>query len=244
MAEDLLVGRNAVLEALKTGRPLNKLFIQDGERQGNVKEIIALAKEQGLPLEFVAAERLATLAGKVQHQGIVAFAAPIKYQELEDVLALAKEKNELPFLLLLDELQDPQNVGAIIRTAAAVGVHGVLLPKRRTCQITPAVVKASTGAIEYVPIVRIGNVVQALERLKKEGLWVVGADMQGKVEYTKADFQYPLVLVVGSEGKGMTRLVKETCDVLLRIPMPGKVNSLNASVASALLLYEVLRKRN
>lgn len=244
MAEDLLVGRNAVLEALKTGRPLNKLYIQDGARQGSVKEIVALAKEQGLVLEFVPVERLATLAGKVQHQGIVAFAAPIKYQELEDVLALAKEKNEMPFLLLLDELQDPQNVGAIIRTAAAVGVHGVLLPKRRTCQITPAVVKASAGTVEYVPIVRIGNVAQTLEKLKKEGLWVVGADMQGAVDYTKADFSYPLVLVVGSEGKGMTRLVKETCDVLLSIPMPGKVNSLNASVAGALLLYEVLRKRN
>lgn len=244
MSEDVIVGRNAVLEVLKTGRPLNKLYIQDGERQGSIKEIVALAKEQGLVLEFVAVQRLAALAGKVPHQGIVALAAPIKYSELEEVLLLAKKRDELPFLLLLDELQDPQNVGAIIRTAAAVGVHGVLLPKRRTCQITSAVVRASTGAIEYVPIVRIGNVAQTLEKLKKEGLWVVGSDVLGSVDYTKADFSYPLVLVVGSEGKGMTRLVKETCDVLLNIPMPGKVNSLNASVAGALLLYEVLRKRN
>lgn len=243
MADDLLVGRNAVLEAFKTERPLNKLFIQDGVRQGSVKEIVALAKEQGIPYEFVAVERLVGFAGKLPHQGVVAFAAPIKYYDISEVLDLANKKGEKPFLLLLDEVQDPQNVGAIIRTAAAVGVHGVLLPKRRACQITPAVVRASTGAVEYVPIVRIGNVTQTLEKLKQEGLWVVGTDINGD-DYTKADFDYPLVLVVGSEGKGMSRLVKKTCDLLLSIPMPGKVNSLNASVASALFLYEVLRKRN
>lgn len=243
MSEDLLAGRNAVLEALKAGRELNRVYLQAGLKPGTMKDVFALASAAGIPLETVSEQRLTALAGKVRHQGVVALAAPIKYYELAEVLAIAKEKGEDAFLLLLDELQDPQNVGAIIRTAAAAGVHGVLLPKRRSCQISTTVARASAGAVEYMPIVRIGNVVQTLEGLKKNGLWVAGADMQGQQEYDEASLAGPMVLVIGGEGKGMSRLVRETCDLLVRIPMLGGVSSLNASAASAILLYEVLRQR-
>ena len=243
MSEELLAGRNAVLEALKAGRELNKVYLQSGLRPGTMKDVFALASSAGIPIETVGVERMDGLAGKMRHQGVLALAAPIKYYELEEVLAIAAAKGEEPFLLVLDELQDPQNVGAIIRTAAAVGVHGVLIPKRRSCQISTAVSRASAGAVEYMPIVRIGNVVQTLEGLKKLGLWVAGADMQGQQEYNEANLSGSLVLVIGGEGKGMSRLVRETCDLLVRIPMLGGVSSLNASAASAVLLYEVLAQR-
>lgn len=243
MADDLLCGRNSVLEALKAERTLNKVFMQEGKLEGSSREILKLAKQQGIPVEIVPTAKMKSLVSEMPHQGVVAFAAPIKYYELEEVVALAKEKQQPPFLLLLDGLEDPQNVGAILRTAAAAGVDGVLLPKKRSCQITPAVVRASAGMAESVPVVRIGNITQTLEQLKKQGFWVIGADMQGDVYYEKNDFAYPLVLVIGSEGKGISRLVAETCDMLLSIPMPGKGDSLNASVAAALLIYEVLRKR-
>ncbi len=242
MAEDILYGRNSVLEALKGGRALNKVYLQNGLKPGMMKDVFALAKEAGVPVETVAAERLDALSGKARHQGVLALAAPVRYYELEEVLALAASKGEEPFLVLLDEVQDPHNVGAIIRTAAAAGVHGVLIPKRRSCQISPAVSRASAGAVEYVPVVRIGNVAQTLDALKKNGLWAVGADMAGE-EYTRADLKGPLVLVVGGEGKGMTRLVKEKCDFTVSIPMLGGVSSLNASVASAILLYEAVRQK-
>ncbi|HIU63832.1 MAG TPA: 23S rRNA (guanosine(2251)-2'-O)-methyltransferase RlmB [Candidatus Avacidaminococcus intestinavium] len=243
MTEEIIVGRNSLLEALRSGRSLSRLYITDGVKGGSISEITALAKERGINIEFIKSEKMDYLAGKLRHQGVAALAAPIEFQELETVLKNAEQKNEPPLLILLDELQDAQNVGAIIRTADAVGAHGVLLPKRRSCPLNAAVAKVSAGAIEYVPIVSIGNIVQTIKDLKKKGLWIVGADMDGTCNYYESDLRGPLVVVLGAEGKGLGRLVKDNCDFLVKMPMKGAVNSLNASAAAAVLLYEVVRQR-
>ena len=243
VAEDLLVGRNAVSEALRSQRSLNKLLVQDGAHGGSLAELLALAKAKAVPVEFVKAERLDKLAPGMRHQGVLALAAPIAFQTLDDVFAKAAAKGEPPFLLLLDELQDPQNVGALIRTADAAGVHGVLMPRRRSCPINAVVAKISAGAVEYVPVVQIGNIAQAMEELKERGCWVVGADMDG-VDFYAANLTGPIVLVIGAEGKGLGRLVKQKCDDIVSLPMHGGVNSLNASNAGAILMYEVVRQRH
>lgn len=240
---EIIVGRNSVLEALKAGRSLNKILIAKGERQGSIRDIIGQAKVLGLIVQEVEMAKLDQLAAGVRHQGVVAMAAPVAYAELEDILTSAYGKDEPPFLVLLDELADPHNVGAILRTADATGVHGVLIPKRRSCPLTQTVAKTSAGAVEHVPVARIGNVAQTLKSLKKQGLWVVGADMDGTENYYEADLSGPVVIVVGSEGQGMGRLTKEACDFIVKIPMKGQITSLNASVACSLLLYEVLRQR-
>ena len=243
LAEDLLVGRNAVSEALRSQRSLNKLLVQDGAHGGSLAELLALAKTKAVPVEFVKAERLDKLAPGMRHQGVLALAAPIAFQTLDDVFAKAAAKGEPPFLLLLDELQDPQNVGALIRTADAAGVHGVLMPRRRSCPLNAVVAKISAGAVEYVPVVQIGNIAQAMEELKERGCWVVGADMDG-VDFYAANMTGPIVLVIGAEGKGLGRLVKQKCDDIVSLPMHGGVNSLNASNAGAILMYEVVRQRH
>ena len=242
MSEEILAGRNSVLEALRSGRSINKIFVQDGIKGGSVSEIIAVAKEIGVVIEFAKIERLDKLASGIRHQGFVALVAPIRFHSLEEVLAGAEAKGEVPFLLLLDELQDPQNVGALIRTADAAGVHGVLMPKRRSCPLNAVVAKISAGAVEYVPVVQIGNIPQTIEELKKLGFWVAGADMDGE-EYYKSNLTGPMVVVVGAEGKGLGRLVKEKCDIVVSLPMQGGVSSLNAAAAGAVLLYEVVRQR-
>lgn len=240
MKEEFIAGRNPVAEALRSGRALNKVMVQDGAR--GVTEIIAAAKEKGVAVEFVKSDKLDKLAQGVRHQGVVAYAAPVEFKTLEDALKKAAAKGEAPFLLLLDELQDPQNLGALIRTADAAGVHGILLPKRRSCPLNAVVAKISAGAVEYVPVIQIGNIVQQLKDLKKQGFWVAGADMDGE-SYTKSNLTGPLVLVIGAEGKGLGRLVKENCDIIVSLPMQGGVNSLNAAAAGAVLMYEVVRQR-
>lgn len=240
MKEEFIAGRNPVAEALHSGRALNKVMVQDGAR--GVTEIIAAAKEKGVAVEFVKSDKLDKLAQGVRHQGVVAYAAPVEFKTLEDALKKAAAKGEAPFLLLLDELQDPQNLGALIRTADAAGVHGILLPKRRSCPLNAVVAKISAGAVEYVPVIQIGNIVQQLKDLKKQGFWVAGADMDGE-PYTKSNLTGPLVLVIGAEGKGLGRLVKENCDIIVSLPMQGGVNSLNAAAAGAVLMYEVVRQR-
>nr|WP_092073759.1 23S rRNA (guanosine(2251)-2'-O)-methyltransferase RlmB [Dendrosporobacter quercicolus]NSL47931.1 23S rRNA (guanosine(2251)-2'-O)-methyltransferase RlmB [Dendrosporobacter quercicolus DSM 1736]SDM66880.1 23S rRNA (guanosine2251-2'-O)-methyltransferase [Dendrosporobacter quercicolus] len=240
---DVIVGRNSVLEALKSGRSVNKVLIAKGQRQGSIKEIIGIARDSGLIVQEVEIGKLNELSGGMRHQGIAALAAPVDYVEVEDILAKAAEVGEAPFLVLLDELEDPHNLGAILRTADAAGVHGVLIPKRRSCPLSATVAKTSAGAVEYVPVARIGNVAQTLKDLKQAGLWVAGADMAGDKAYYQADLTGPLVIVIGSEGKGLSRLTREHCDFLVRIPMRGKINSLNASVACSLLLYEALKQR-
>ena len=243
MREEIIAGRNAVFEALSSKRPVNKIFIKMGLQGGSLGKILATAQDAAIPVEYVQAEKLDRMAPGIRHQGIVALASPIAFSSLETVLERAASRNEMPFLLLLDELQDPQNVGALIRSADAAGVHGVLLPRRRSCPLNMVVAKISAGAVNYVPVVQIGNIVQTLRNLKEQGFWVVGADMDGESLYFETDLDRPLVLVVGAEGKGIGRLVKENCDMLVRIPMQGGVNSLNASAAGAILLYEVVRQR-
>ncbi len=243
LPSDVVIGRNAVTEALRSGRSINKILVAQGERQGSIKEVIALAKEKGIILQETEYRRLDEIAMGLRHQGVVAYAAPVDYVELDDILAAAAAKGEPPFLILLDELEDPHNLGAILRTADAAGVHGVLIPKRRSCPLSATVAKTSAGAVEYVPVARIGNVAQTIKLLKEKNMWVVGADMDGDKEYYEADLTGALVLVVGSEGRGISRLAKEHCDFLVRLPMNGHINSLNASVASSILMYESVKQR-
>ena len=243
MTEEIVAGRNAVFEALTSRQPVNKIYIKAGLQGGSLGKIVAEAQKSTVLIEYVQPEKLDRLAPGIRHQGIVALASPVTFSSLEAVLEQAAARNETPFLLLLDELQDPQNVGALIRSADAAGVHGVLLPRRRSCPLNMVVAKISAGAVNYVPVVQIGNIVQTLRSLKEQGFWVIGADMDGESLYFDADLDRPLVLVIGAEGKGLGRLVKENCDMLVRIPMQGGVNSLNASAAGAILMYEVVRQR-
>ena len=243
LPEDVLIGRNAVIEAIRSGRGINKLLLADGDKEGSVKEVISLAKEQGIVIQFVERSKIEGIAGGLRHQGVLAYVAPVAYSDLETILQAAENKGEAPFLLLLDELEDPHNLGALLRTADATGVHGVLIPKRRSVPLTATVAKTSAGAVEYVPVARIGNIAQTLRKLKDKGFWVAGADMDGSQNYYEADLTGPLVLVVGSEGHGMSRLTKEQCDFIVKMPMAGKINSLNASVAGSILMYESMRQR-
>lgn len=243
LPDDVLVGRNAVTEALKSGRGINKLWIASGDREGSVSEIAALAKERGIVVQYVERAKIEALAGGHRHQGVLAYVAPVPYAELDDILKAAEEKGEAPFLVLLDELEDPHNLGALLRTADATGVHGILIPKRRSVSLNATVAKTSAGAVEYVPVARIGNIAQTLKKLKEKGFWVAGADMDGEEAYYEADLTGPLVLVVGSEGRGMSRLTKEACDFIVSMPMVGRINSLNASVAGSILMYESMRQR-
>ncbi len=243
LSEDILVGRNAVTEALKSGRGINRILMVKGESHQALKPLYALAKERGIPVDHVDRSKLENLAAGYRHQGVLAYVAPVAYAELEDILERAGERQEPPFLLLLDELEDPHNLGALLRTADAAGVHGVLIPKRRSVSLSATVAKTSAGAVEYVPVAKIGNIAQTLRELKEKGLWVVGADMDGEQVYDEADLTGPMVLVIGSEGSGISRLTKESCDFLVRMPMVGKINSLNASVAGSILMYESMRQR-
>lgn len=242
LPEDMLAGRNAVMEALKGSSRINRLMVADGSSEGSIRELIAVAKEKGVPVQFLERSKLDSMAKGIRHQGVLAQVSPVEYVELEDILSKAREKQEDPFIILLDELEDPHNLGAILRSADAAGAHGVLIPKRRSCPLSATVAKTSAGAVEHVPVARIGNIVQTIKALKEDGLWVAGADMDGK-NYYEADLTGPLLLVVGSEGQGIGRLVKEQCDFIVRIPMLGAINSLNASVAGSVLMFEVTKQR-
>ena len=242
LPEDMVAGRNAVMEALKGSRSVNKLMIANGSTEGSIKEIIAVAKEKGVNIQYWDRSKLDSIARGIRHQGVLAQVAPVQYAELEDILQVAKDRNEPPFIVLLDELEDPHNLGAILRTADAAGVHGVLIPKHRSCPLSATVAKTSAGAVEHVPVARVGNLVQTIKKLKQEGLWVAASDMDGK-DYYDTDLTGPLLLIIGSEGQGVGRLVKEQCDFVVRIPMVGKINSLNASVAGSILMYEAMKQR-
>ena len=242
MPEDLVAGRNAVMEVLKGSRSVNRLLVANGSSEGSMREIIALAKEKGINIQFYDRSKLDAMAPGIRHQGVLAQVPPVQYAELEDILQIARDRNEPPFIVLLDELEDPHNLGAILRTADAAGVHGVLIPKHRSCPLSATVAKTSAGAVEHVPVARIGNMVQTIKKLKKEGLWVAAADMDG-TDYYDTDLTGSLLLVIGSEGQGVGRLIKEQCDFVVRIPMVGKINSLNASVAGSILMYEAMKQR-
>lgn len=243
MSEEWIVGKNPVIEALRSGRTINKIWIAEGANKNLMGPIYALAKEQGVVVTTANRKKLDTLSSTENHQGVIASVAAYDYVEVEDILRRAEEKNELPFLLLLDELEDPHNLGSILRTADAVGVHGVIIPKRRSVSLTATVAKASAGAVNYVPVARVTNLVRTMEELKERGIWIAGTDASAKQDFREGDFSMPLAVVIGSEGKGISRLVRENCDFLYRLPMVGHVTSLNASVAAALLMYEVYRHR-
>ena len=238
--EDYIAGRNAVTEALKTQRPLDSVLIAKGQRQGSIGPIVARCRDNGIPVKEVDSRKLDAMAPN--NQGIIAVAACKEYASIEDLFAVAEERDEPPLFIVCDELEDPHNLGAILRTAEAAGAHGVIVPKRRAAGLTSTVYKASAGAVEYVPVARVSNITETLRELKKRGVWVYGLDMQGET-WCSSDLTGPMALVVGSEGHGMTRLVREQCDFILSLPMQGHINSLNASVACGIVLYEVARQR-
>ena len=240
--QDLIIGRNAVSEALRNDRAIDTLLVLRGERNGSVGRIIAECREKEIVIKEVDKKKLDYLCGQGNHQGIAAWAAVHEYSTVEAMLELAKERGEDPFIILCDELEDPHNLGAIIRTAETTGAHGIIIPKRRNASLTWAVGKASAGAVEYVPVARVANIAATLDDLKKQGFWVYTADMDGS-NWCETDFSGSVALVVGSEGKGVSRLVKEKSDFVVSLPMRGKITSLNASVAASVLMYEVARQR-
>ncbi|PLR84950.1 MULTISPECIES: 23S rRNA (guanosine(2251)-2'-O)-methyltransferase RlmB [Bacillus] len=243
MTEEYIIGKNPVIEALKSQRDINKIFIAEGSQKGSMQQIIGMAKESKVLVQLVPRKKLDQMA-EGNHQGVVAAVAAYQYAELDDLFAAAENKNEPPFFLLLDEIEDPHNLGSIMRTADAVGAHGIIIPKRRAVGLTATVAKSSTGAIEYVPVVRVTNMAQTIDELKERGVWIAGTDAKGREDYRAFDATMPLGLVIGSEGKGIGRLIREKCDFLIHLPMAGHVTSLNASVAAALLMYEVYRRRH
>lgn len=235
-------GRNAVLEAFRAGKTIDKIFVLDGCQDEPIRTIVREAKKGDTILSFVAKERLDQMSETGKHQGVVAYAAAYGYAQVEDILNAARKKNEPPFVILLDGIEDPHNLGAIIRTANQAGAHGIIIPKRRAVGLTATAAKASAGAINYTPVAKVTNLVKTMEQLKEEGLWFVCADMDGGVMYGQ-NLKGPIGLVIGSEGDGVSRLVKEKCDFVTKIPMFGDIDSLNASVAAGVLAYEVVRQR-
>ncbi|WP_312442216.1 23S rRNA (guanosine(2251)-2'-O)-methyltransferase RlmB [Lacrimispora sp.] len=243
MIEEFTIeGRNAVLEAFRSGKTIDKLYVQKGVQDGPIQSIIREAKKKDTIINFVERERLDQMSEEGHHQGVIAHAAAYEYAEVEDLLKAAEEKGEPPFLFLLDGIEDPHNLGAIIRTANLAGAHGVIIPKRRAVGLTATVAKTSAGALNYTPVAKVTNLTATMEELKKKGMWFVCADMAGEVMY-RLDLKGPIGLVIGSEGSGVGKLVKETCDMVASIPMKGDIDSLNASVAAGVLAYEVVRQR-
>lgn len=239
---DVIAGRNPVSEALRSGRPIDKLLVARGEKSGAVVAILAKAREREIPVKEVDRIKLDFLSGNAPHQGVIALAAAKEYSSVEDILAYAQERGEPPFIVILDGIEDPHNLGAIIRTAECTGAHGVIIPKRRSVGLTYTVGKASAGAVEYMRVARVTNIPSLIDELKERGVWIYGADMNG-TDYSKCDMSGACAIVIGNEGKGISRLVREKCDVIVSLPMRGKINSLNASVAAGVLMYRCLEAR-
>ncbi|MGN1043769.1 MAG: 23S rRNA (guanosine(2251)-2'-O)-methyltransferase RlmB [Acutalibacteraceae bacterium] len=241
--ENYIIGRNAVLEALKSGRVIDSIAsLPSNEATGSLKVIISKAKERKIILKQMSRKALDLIAGGKAHQGVIAFVGAKEYCTVEDILRYAELKHEYPFLIIADGIEDPHNLGAIIRTAECSGAHGIIIPKRRAAGLTESVNKSSAGALEYVNIARVSNVASTIEYLKSKGLWIYGADMDGQ-NYASQNLKGPVALVIGSEGKGISNLVRDKCDFILSLPMKGKINSLNASVAAGILMYEIMRQR-
>ena len=241
--EDQVEGRNAVLELLESNRDINKIYIADGEKHGSIHKIIALAKERKVILNEISRAKLNQMAQTENNQGVIAIVPPFDYCEIEDILETAKERNEKPFILILDGIEDPHNLGSIIRTAETAGVHGIIIPKRRACGVNSTVAKVSAGAVEYMKVARVNNINDAIEELKENDVWICGTDIEAKKYYNEEDYTGGIGIVIGSEGFGMSRLVKENCDFLVKIPMKGKITSLNASVSAGIVMYEVVKQR-
>lgn len=242
ISDGQIEGRNSVWEAMQSGRPIDKIYIKKGEHRGFIIDIINKAKKLKIPLLELDEGTFLSMATTLGHQGVLAKVASKDYVGVDDILKSARDLGEAPFILILNELTDPQNLGSILRTAEALGVHGVIIPKHRACGITPTVAKVSSGAVEYVNVARVTNIARTIDELKKEGLWIIGADMDGK-NYFEADLTGPVALVIGGEDKGLGKLVKKKCDMLIKIPLRGKITSLNAAVAASILGYDILRQR-
>lgn len=236
--DDIIAGRNPVAEALSSSRPIESILISKNNHTGSIVAIISKAKKKGITIKEVDQKKLDFMTGGATHQGIVAIAAVKEYSTVEDILTLAKDRGEAPFIIILDEIEDPHNLGAIIRTAECSGAHGVIIKKRHSAGLSYTVSKASAGAIEYVPVARVTNISTTIDDLKEQGIWVYGADMNG-TDYSKCDFSGGCALVIGNEGKGISRLVRDKCDTIVSLPMKGRINSLNASVAAGVLMYKI-----
>lgn len=243
MREDLIIGRNAVIEALKSDRTIECVYVSKGDLEGSIKVALGLAKDKGVVIKEADRRKLDTMCDGLNHQGIVARVTPFKYCEVNDILEDAKRKEQQPFIVILDEIEDPHNLGSIIRTAELCGVHGIIIPKRRNVGVTSTVYKCSAGAIEHMKIAKVTNINATIDMLKEQGIWIYGADIDGKDYSYNTDFSGPCALIIGSEGKGISNLTLKKCDLLVKIPMIGKINSLNASVAGGIMMYEVLKGR-
>ena len=241
--EDQVEGRNSVTELLKSGKDINKLYVQKGEKHGSINEIIKLAKQNKVVITELDRAKLDQMSESHNHQGVIAIVPPFDYCEVEDILNEAKSKNEKAFILILDGIEDPHNLGSIIRTAETAGVHGIIIPKRRACGVNSTVSKVSAGAVQHMKIARVNNINETIKFLKQNDIWICGTDGQAKTYYFQQDFKMPIAIVIGSEGYGMSRLVKENCDFLVKIPMKGKITSLNASVSAGIVMYEATRQR-
>lgn len=241
--EDQVEGRNAVIELLESGRDINKIFILEGEHHGSINKIIAMAKERKIVLAMVNKTKLNQMAQTENNQGVIAIVPPFDYCEVEDILENAKQREEKPFILILDGIEDPHNLGSIIRTAETAGVHGIIIPKRRSASVNSTVSKVSAGAVEHMKIARVNNINETIRYLKENDVWICGTDMDAKKYYYQEDYKGPIAIVIGSEGFGMSRLVKENCDFLVKIPMKGKITSLNASVSAGIVIYEAVKQR-
>ena len=243
MREDLIIGRNAVIEALKSDRTIECVYVSKGDLEGSIKVALGLAKDKGVVIKEADRRKLDTMCNGLKHQGIVSRVTPFKYCEVNDILEDAKRKEQQPFIVILDEIEDPHNLGSIIRTAELCGVHGIIIPKRRNVGVTSTVYKCSAGAIEHMKIAKVTNINATIDMLKEQGIWIYGADIDGKDYSYNTDFSGPCALIIGSEGKGISSLTLKKCDLLVKIPMIGKINSLNASVAGGIMMYEVLKGR-
>lgn len=242
--DDIVEGRNAVLELLNSDRDINKIFVQAGEKHGSINKIIAIAKENRVVVTEVEKSKLDFMSKTNNHQGVIAVVPPFNYCEVEDILDLAKQRNEDAFVLILDGIEDPHNLGSIIRTAETAGVHGIIIPKRRSVTVNSTVSKVSAGAVEHMKIARVNNINETIRKLKEHGLWIIGTDMNTNTYYYNQDLKGDIAIVIGSEGFGISRLVKENCDMLVKIPMKGKITSLNASVSAGIIIYEAIKQRN
>ena len=240
---DQIEGRNPVLELLESGKDINKIFISRGEKQGSINKIIAKAKENKVIIVEVDRNKINEMSQTGNHQGVIAIVPPFEYCEVEDILKEARERNEDPFIVILDGIEDPHNLGAIIRIAETAGAHGIIIPKRRAASVNSTVNKVSAGAVEHMKIARVNNINDTIKYLKDNGIWIIGTDMEATKYYYEVDFNLPVGIVIGSEGFGMSRLVKENCDLLVKIPMKGKITSLNASVSAGIAMYEIVRQR-
>ena len=240
---DQIEGRNSVIELLESGRDINKIFIQSGEKHGSINKIIAMAREKKVIIKEIDKNKMKQMAQTDNYQGVIAIVPPFEYCDIDDILLEAKSRQEEPFVVILDGIEDVHNLGSIIRTAETAGVHGIIIPKRRAASVNSIVSKVSAGAVEYMKIARVNNLTDTIKYLKEQGLWICGTDMDTKQEYDKQDYTGPMGIVIGSEGFGMSRLVKENCDFLVKIPMMGRITSLNASVSAGIVIYEAVKQR-